>query len=272
VLPDGENYKSLNTAAQNYDAALEAGLDRQGIILALGGGVIGDMAGFAAATYMRGIRFVQVPTTLLAQVDASVGGKVAVNHPRGKNLIGSFYQPDLVFIDIDTLDTLPEREILSGLSEVIKYAIIADGDFFSYLEKNVNIKEMRGKEFYIDIVEKSCSIKAQVVSRDEREGNIRAILNFGHTIGHGLEAATHYQVFRHGEAVAIGMIGAACISRKMGLISPLEVERIKNLITYLGLPGHFSGINWEEIWYHMQADKKARDGNINFILLHLSVL
>ncbi|ATW24005.1 3-dehydroquinate synthase [Candidatus Formimonas warabiya] len=266
VLPDGENFKSLETTAQIYDAILEAGLDRQGIILALGGGVIGDMAGFAAATYMRGINFVQVPTTLLAQVDASVGGKVAVNHPRGKNLIGSFYQPSLVFIDTATLDTLPVREILSGLSEVIKYGIITDPELFSYLEVNVIARGIRGKEFFIDIVEKSCAIKAKVVSRDEREENVRAILNFGHTIGHGIEAATHYQVFRHGEAVAIGMMGAACISREMGLISAPEVERIRSLIISVGLPVYFSGIAWEEIWYHMQADKKAKDGNINFIL------
>lgn len=266
VLPDGENYKNLDIASRIYDHAIEFGLDRYSCILALGGGVIGDMAGFAAATYMRGINFIQVPTTLLAQVDASVGGKVAVNHPRGKNIIGAFYQPRLVLIDVDTLKTLELREIKSGFAEVIKYGVISDKNFFAYLEEHNLSDMMKDREFWINIVEKSCSIKAEVVSKDELEHHLRAVLNFGHTIGHGLEAATHYQVYRHGEAVAIGMVGASFIAREMGLLSNHEAERIRELITTAGLPVNFSGISWEELWFHIQADKKAQDGNINFIL------
>lgn len=266
VLPDGESFKNLDTAARIYDRALDAGLDRHSAILALGGGVVGDMAGFAAATYMRGIHFIQVPTTLLAQVDASVGGKVAVNHPRGKNIIGSFYQPRLVLIDVDTLHTLSDREKRSGFAEVIKYGIIADKDFFAYLEENVSSHTTGGNDNWVDIVEKACIIKAQVVRDDERENGRRAILNFGHTIGHGLESATAYQVFRHGEAVAVGMVGAAYIAREMGMLSLAETERIKGLIAKAGLPVGYSGVTWEALWLHIQADKKAKDGNINFIL------
>jgi len=266
VLPDGENYKSLDIAARIYDHAIEFGLDRYSSILALGGGVIGDMAGFAAATYMRGINFIQVPTTLLAQVDASVGGKVAVNHPRGKNIIGAFYQPRLVLIDVNTLKTLDHREKRSGFAEVIKYGVISDKKFFTYLEEHPLSNHINDKDYWEDIVEKSCAIKAQVVSQDELEHGLRAVLNFGHTIGHGLEAATSYQEYRHGEAVAIGMVGASFIAREMGLLSSHEAERIKEQIAISGLPVYFSGIGWEELWFHIQADKKAQDGNINFIL------
>ncbi|MGI6685053.1 MAG: 3-dehydroquinate synthase [Bacillota bacterium] len=266
VLPDGENYKNLDSAVRIYDQAIAAGLDRYSCIIALGGGVVGDLAGFAAATYMRGINFIQVPTTLLAQVDASVGGKVAVNHSKGKNIIGAFYQPKLVLIDVATLNTLPPGEIRSGLAEVIKYGIISDQNLFSDLEEHLFHSLMAESRYWMDIVEKSCRIKAQVVSRDEMEQDYRAILNFGHTIGHGLEGATSYQNFRHGEAVAIGMVGAAYIAREMGLISLPEVERIKNLISKTGLPISFSGIKWDELWLNMQRDKKAQDGNIKFIL------
>ncbi|MGI6678582.1 MAG: 3-dehydroquinate synthase [Dehalobacterium sp.] len=262
ILPDGEDYKTLETVNRMYDQAISMGLDRYGTILALGGGVIGDMAGFAAATYMRGINFVQVPTTLLAQVDASVGGKVAVNHPRGKNLIGAFYQPLLVFVDINTLATLNVREIRSGMAEIIKYGVIADEPLFSYLEENAIVNN----HFLMDIIEKSCTIKAQVVKDDELEQGLRAILNFGHTIGHGLEAATFYQVYRHGEAVAVGMVGASLIAQEMGLISQEDATRIKELILKIGLPVSFTGVKWDELWYHIQADKKAQSGNINFIL------
>ncbi|MEL7567500.1 MAG: 3-dehydroquinate synthase [Dehalobacterium sp.] len=266
VLPDGENYKSLDIAARIYDSAIEFGLDRYSSILALGGGVIGDMAGFAAATYMRGINFIQVPTTLLAQVDASVGGKVAVNHPRGKNIIGAFYQPRLVLNDVNTLQTLDPREKRSGFAEVIKYGVISDKNFFSYLEEHPFSDYINDKEYWKDIIEKSCAIKAQVVSQDELEHGLRAVLNFGHTIGHGLEAATSYRLYRHGEAVALGMVGAAFIAREMGLLSSREAKRIKELIAMSGLPVCFSEISWEELWFHIQADKKAQDGNINFIL------
>lgn len=266
VLPDGENYKSLEIAARIYDSAIEFGLDRQGTILALGGGVIGDMAGFAAATYMRGINFVQVPTTLLAQVDASVGGKVAVNHPRGKNIIGAFYQPKLVFIDVDTLQTLELREIRSGFAEIIKYGVISDPDFFTFMEKHPLPDHIQDNEYWEEMIEKSCSLKSQVVSEDELEHGIRANLNFGHTIGHGLEAATSYQAYRHGEAVAIGMVGASFIAKELGLLKPHEAEKIKRLILKSDLPVNFSEIPWSELWFHIQADKKAQDGNINFIL------
>ncbi|MCR6545971.1 3-dehydroquinate synthase [Dehalobacterium formicoaceticum] len=262
ALPDGEDFKTLETVSRIYDHAVSFGLDRYGTMLALGGGVIGDMAGFAAATYMRGINFIQVPTTLLAQVDASVGGKVAVNHPRGKNLIGAFYQPKLVFIDIDTISTLESREIRSGMAEVIKYGVIADDQFFSYLEEHTVYDD----HFLTEIIEKSCTIKAQVVKNDELDQGQRAILNFGHTIGHGLEAATSYQVYRHGEAVAVGMVGAALIAQEMGLITKEETDRIKKLILRTGLPIRFTGVNWDELWFHIQADKKAQSGNINFIL------
>jgi len=264
ILPDGEQYKSLKTANRIYDAALEMGLDRAGTILALGGGVIGDMAGFAAATYMRGINFVQIPTTLLAQVDASVGGKVAVNHARGKNLIGSFYQPRLVWSDVKTLNSLPARELLSGWVEVIKYGIIWDRAFFDYLEEN--IRHLNNEDILVHAVEKSCAIKAGIVIADEREEGIRAFLNFGHTIGHALEAATQYRVFRHGEAVALGMVGATRLGCTLGLVSGDDSERIISLISALGLPQNFPRISWDDIWHHMQADKKVYQGNINFIL------
>lgn len=265
-LPDGEYYKNLDTATSIYDAAVEAGLDRYSTIIALGGGVVGDMAGFAAATYMRGINFVQIPTTLLAQVDSSVGGKVAVNHPRGKNLIGAFYQPKLVWADVATLKTLPMREIKAGLAEVIKYGVINDEDFFAYLENHVDELSDLQEEALIKIVEKSCEIKAQVVSADEQEQGVRAILNFGHTIGHALEAATHYKQFRHGEAVAIGMVGAAYVAHEMGMLSTHERDRIKELIARMGLPISYSDISWETIWHHMQADKKVKNGEIIFVL------
>ena len=265
-LPDGENYKTLDVAARIYDRAIEAGLDRQSSIIALGGGVVGDMAGFAAATYLRGINFIQIPTTLLAQVDASVGGKVAVNHPRGKNLIGAFYQPRLVFIDVKTLTTLPPREIRSGLAEVIKCGVMANRSLFSYLEAHLCPDVSAGSEYWMEIIEESCRIKAEVVGLDELEQDQRAVLNLGHTIGHALEAASSYEKYRHGEAVAIGLVGAAWIAREMGLISAPEVWRIKNLLTRVGLPVDFSGITWDELWFHMQRDKKAQDGNIKFIL------
>jgi 3-dehydroquinate synthase len=266
VLPDGENYKNLDNVAFIYDCAFNAGLDRQSSIIALGGGVVGDMAGFAAATYMRGINFIQVPTTLLAQVDASIGGKVAVNHPQGKNMIGAFYQPRMVFMDIATLLTLSSGEIRSGFAEIIKYGVISNHSLYSYLEEHPFLENIDNLEYWMDVVEKSCLIKAQVVSKDEREQGLRAILNFGHTIGHGLEAATSYQKYSHGEAVAIGMVGAACIAREMGLISSGEEERIKNLIGKTGLPVSYSDISWDDLWFYIQRDKKAQDGNINFIL------
>jgi 3-dehydroquinate synthase len=221
-LPEGEEYKSLESAEQLYTAAIENGLDRQSAVVALGGGVVGDLAGFVASTYMRGISLIQVPTTLLAQVDSSVGGKVAVNHPLGKNMIGAFYQPQLVFIDVHVLETLAPREVRAGLAEVIKYGVIQDGDFFSYLEGHLQQILALDEGVLSYVIKKSCAIKARVVEEDEREDGVRAFLNFGHTIGHALEALTFYRNYRHGEAVAAGMVAAAEIAVERGLLEEEE--------------------------------------------------
>ena len=216
MVPAGESSKSLQQAEQLYTAAIEHCLDRKSPIFALGGGVVGDLAGFIAATYMRGVPFVQIPTSLLAQVDSGVGGKVAVNHRLGKNLIGAFYQPKRVFMDMGTLDTLPVREIHTGLGEIVKYGVIYDADFFDFLEKNAD-KALSLEEMAVQhMVARSCEIKADVVSKDEKEGGLRRILNFGHTVAHAIEKETGYVRYNHGEAVAIGMICAAYISREMG--------------------------------------------------------
>ncbi|MEK6546315.1 MAG: 3-dehydroquinate synthase, partial [Nitrospinota bacterium] len=203
-IPDGEKYKTLETAVKIYDWLTDIKIERQSSLIALGGGVIGDITGFVAATYLRGVPYIQIPTTLLAQVDSSIGGKTAVNHPKGKNLIGAFYQPRVVFIDIDTLKTLPKEEILCGVAEIIKYGIIRDGDFFEYLEGNIKKLINLEEKALIYSIKKACEIKADIVSRDERETGLRATLNFGHTIGHAIESLTDYKKYRHGEAIAIG--------------------------------------------------------------------
>lgn len=265
-VPDGEQFKSSDMAARLYDCAFDAGLDRQCGVVALGGGVIGDLAGFVAATYMRGVHFIQVPTTLLAQVDSSVGGKVAVNHPRGKNIIGCFYQPRLVLSDIAVLRSLPEREFRAGMAEVIKYGIIWDTDFFNFLEHNqdrINAVETSALEH---IVRASCFIKARVVEQDETEQGLRAILNLGHTFGHALEALTHYRQYVHGEAVAVGMIIAARMAEKMGLLKPVEVSRIEALISAFKLPVTFTGLSIEDIVASMYHDKKVLAGKIRFVI------
>jgi 3-dehydroquinate synthase len=264
-LPDGEAYKNSATLNQIYDALVDASVDRGSFILALGGGVIGDMAGFAAASYLRGIPFVQLPTTLLSQVDSSVGGKTGINHPRGKNLIGAFYQPKAVLIDVTTLDTLPEREYRSGLGEIVKYGAVLDGDFFRFLEEHVPALLARDKDALIEAVARSCSIKAKVVAVDEREGGVRAVLNYGHTLGHAVETLTGYSTYLHGEAVAIGMVQAAKISQHFGFCSQADRERIEALIAMLGLPSELPAFAVEKYVEALSHDKKVRDKGLLFI-------
>lgn len=267
LIPDGEEYKSLADTEKIYEALLKAKLDRKSALIALGGGVIGDITGFAASTYMRGIDFIQVPTTLLAQVDSSVGGKTGVNHPLGKNMIGAFWQPRLVWIDTSTLGTLPRREFLSGLGEIIKYGVIWDENFFAYLETN------RDKILKLDptalthVIKRSCEIKAEVVSKDERESGLRAVLNYGHTIGHAIETITGYKKYLHGEAVAIGMHMEAKLSHQLGLIDNKAVTRIKVLIDSFELPSEIPDeIEMDDLIEKMQLDKKTVSGRMHFVL------
>ena len=266
-IPAGENSKTLQMAEKIYTKAIELGLDRKSLIIALGGGVVGDLAGFIAATYLRGVPFIQVPTTLLAQVDSSVGGKTAVNHTLGKNLIGAFYQPQAVFIDLETLKTLPEREIKSGLGEVVKYGVISDEKFFAYLEDNAEKILRRDVEVMEKIICRSCEIKAEVVAQDEKENNLRRILNFGHTIAHAVEVETNYKKYRHGEAVSIGMIGAALISQQLEKISAAEVQRLENLLQKLNLVTKAEGCEVENLFQATFRDKKAEGGKVNWVLM-----
>ena len=267
LLPDGEEYKSLASAEKIYESLLKAKLDRKSVLIALGGGVIGDITGFAASTYMRGIDFIQIPTTLLAQVDSSVGGKTGVNHPLGKNMIGAFWQPKLVCIDTSTLETLPRREFLSGLGEVIKYGVIWDEDFFVYLESNSDKILRLDKEALTHIIWRSCEIKSEVVSKDERESGLRAILNYGHTIGHAIETITGYKKYLHGEAVAIGMYMEARLSHQLGLIEKKAVARIKALIDSYKLPSEMPDeIQIYDLMEKMQIDKKTVGGKMHFVL------
>ena len=267
LIPEGEDHKSLNQAEIIYDHLMKFHCDRTSILIALGGGVIGDLTGFVAATFMRGVPYVQIPTTLLAQVDSSVGGKTAVNHPKGKNMIGAFYQPRFVIIDLDTLKTLPREEFRSGLAEVVKYGVIADAKLFQYLESYwVQILELNPDRL-AHIIETSCSIKARVVEKDERESRHRMILNFGHTLGHAIEALTDYKKFKHGEAVAIGMVFAGKLSQATGRCSEEVVRNITRLIEKLGLPSRspkFPSETFIETMYH---DKKTQDKYIKFILV-----
>lgn len=268
AIDAGEQSKSVAQAMEIYTKAIEMNLDRKSPIVALGGGVVGDLAGFIAATYLRGVPFIQVPTSLLAQVDSSVGGKVAVNHPLGKNLIGAFYQPELVFIDTKVLGTLPDRELYTGLAEVIKYGIIADASFFQYLNENAAKILSKDPTAIIKAIKRSCEIKANVVSADERETGLRAILNFGHTIGHAIEAYTKYSRYNHGEAVAIGMHGAALISYHLGLCSNQVVDKIKNSILNFRLPLKADSCSKDEIVPLLSRDKKAINGQINWVLVN----
>ena len=265
-VPAGESSKSLTQANELFTRAIELGLDRRSPIFALGGGVVGDLAGFVAATYMRGVPFIQIPTSLLAQVDSSVGGKVAVNHMLGKNLIGAFYQPDAVFMDLDFLKTLPAREIATGLGEIIKYGIIYDADFFAWLEVNradVLALEPAATAY---MIARSCEIKADVVRQDEREGGLRRILNFGHTIAHAIEKETGYARYRHGEAVAIGMAGAADISVQMGLLPDADRVRMNELSRAMGLPLSAESVTADAMYEDLFHDKKTVGGRIHWVL------
>ena len=267
ALPDGEAHKDWNTLNQIFDALLGAGCDRKTVLYALGGGVVGDMTGFAAACFMRGVPFVQVPTTLLAQVDSSVGGKTAINHPLGKNMIGAFYQPERVICDLDLLDTLPSRELSAGLAEVIKYGPIADMAFMDWLEANLDALMARDRAALAHAVRRSCEIKAWVVGQDERESGLRAILNFGHTFGHAIEAGMGYGTWLHGEGVGCGMVLAAELSARLSLVDAAFVERLRRLIQRAGLP--VTAPRWPtERWLElMRVDKKAEAGEIRFIVI-----
>ncbi len=266
-LPEGEEHKNLEAVSAIYDRLIRERFERGSFLLALGGGVVGDITGFAAATFLRGISYVQVPTTLLAQADSSIGGKTGVNHKEGKNLIGAFYQPRLVLIDVAMLRSLPPRELAAGLAEVIKYGIIADPSLFAMLEAELeNLLDLQMAPL-CEVVADSCAIKAGVVEKDERESDVRAVLNFGHTVGHALESLTGYGKFLHGEAVAIGMIQAAAISVRQGCCDRASFERIRRLITRAGLPTEIpADVEFQELIQRMETDKKSTEGKIKFVL------
>ena len=267
TLPDGESHKTWQTLNQVFDVLLSQGCDRKTVLFALGGGVVGDMTGFAAACYMRGVPFVQVPTTLLAQVDSSVGGKTAVNHPLGKNMIGAFYQPARVVCDLSSLQTLPAREMSAGLAEIIKYGPIADMVFLDWIEAHIDALMARDPQALAHAVQRSCEIKAWVVGQDERESGLRAILNFGHTFGHAIEAGLGFGEWLHGEAVGCGMVMAAQLSHRLGYIDLALVERLTALIARAGLPVVGPNLGVETYLHHMRVDKKAEAGDIRFVLI-----
>lgn len=269
ILPDGEAYKTLDSLNQIYTHLLEAHFDRNTTLIALGGGVIGDITGFAAASYQRGVPFIQIPTTLLSQVDSSVGGKTGVNHPLGKNMIGAFYQPQAVIIDISTLSTLPDRELSAGIAEVIKYGILGDAEFFSWLEQNMDKLLSRDAETLSYAIARSCQDKADIVAADEREKGQRALLNLGHTFGHAIETGMGYGVWLHGEAVACGMVMAAQLSHSLGWIDQESVERIRTLIKRANLPtSPPEEITSEQFMDLMAVDKKVIDGQLRLVLLN----
>jgi 3-dehydroquinate synthase len=267
ILPDGEQHKTLQTAGWVFDALVGKKLNRDAIVVALGGGVVGDIAGFAAACYQRGVGYVQIPTTLLAQVDSSVGGKTGVNHSGGKNLIGAFYQPLSVIADTDSLATLPDRELAAGLAEVIKYGCVWDPLLFDWLDVNMPALLARDAEALTYAIARSCEIKAIVVAKDERERDLRAILNFGHTFGHAIEVATAYQSFLHGEAVGLGMLMAADLSRRLGLIDGSLLEQIRAILTRAGLPTAPPRIGAARALELMHMDKKVQAGTLRLVLL-----
>jgi 3-dehydroquinate synthase len=266
-LPDGEPHKDWPTLNRIFDRLLADGADRDTVLFALGGGVVGDITGFAAACYMRGVPFVQVPTTLLAQVDSSVGGKTAINHPAGKNMIGAFYQPRRVVCDLDTLATLPERELRAGLAEVIKYGPIADAAFLDWIEAHLDALLAREPAALAHAVRRSCEIKAAVVGADERESGQRAILNFGHTFGHAIEAGLGFGGWLHGEAVGCGMVLAAELSQQLGLVDAAFVARLRALIGRAGLPVRAPALGVDRFVELMRVDKKAQAGQIRFVLI-----
>ncbi len=267
ALPDGEAYKSWETLNRIFDHLLTAGCDRKTVLFALGGGVVGDMTGFAAACYMRGVPFVQVPTTLLAQVDSSVGGKTAINHPLGKNMIGAFYQPERVLCDLSTLASLPARELAAGLAEVIKYGPIADAAFLDWIDANLDALLARDPAALAHAVARSCEIKAWVVGQDEREAGLRAILNFGHTFGHAIEAGLGYGQWLHGEGVGCGMLMASDLSVRLGLMPPAFLQRMRDLLARAGLPLRAPAIGLDRFVELMRVDKKAEGGEIRFVVI-----
>jgi 3-dehydroquinate synthase len=267
VLPDGEAHKDWQTLNRIFDALLTHGCDRKTVLFALGGGVVGDMAGFAAASYMRGVPFVQVPTTLLAQVDSSVGGKTAINHPLGKNMIGAFYQPLRVVCDLAVLETLPPRELSAGLAEVIKYGPIADPSFLDWIERNIEALLSREPAALAFAVKRSCEIKADIVGQDEREAGLRAILNFGHTFGHAIEAGLGFGKWLHGEAVGCGMVMALQLSSRLGFVDPQFVDRLTVLIQRAGLPTMGPKLGEDRYLELMRVDKKAEAGEVRFVVI-----
>lgn len=266
ILPDGESYKSKDSLDSIYAQLLQNKADREITLIALGGGVIGDITGFAAATYMRGVNFIQIPTTLLSQVDSSVGGKTGINHPLGKNMIGAFYQPKCVISDMDVMKTLPSRELSAGLAEVIKYGLIRDNKFFEWLESHIQYLIEMNPKYLIEAVQRSCENKAAVVEADEFESGIRAILNLGHTFGHAIEVAQGYGNWLHGEAVGAGMVMAAKLSQSMGWLADKDVDRIVALIKKAGLPTDPPKISVKKYMELMMLDKKTKDGQINLVL------
>jgi 3-dehydroquinate synthase len=267
ILPDGEAHKTLESANRIFDVAVANRFARDAVIVALGGGVVGDLAGFAAACYQRGIDFVQLPTTLLADVDSSVGGKTAVNHPGGKNMIGAFHQPRAVIIDTDLLATLPPRELRAGLAEVIKYGLIWDAAFFDWIEANLDAVLARDAAALTHLIHRSCQIKAEIVGRDEREHGERALLNFGHTFGHAIEVATGYTDWLHGEAVGLGMLLAADLSQRTGALPAADARRLLALMARAGLPVEAPPIGADRAFDYMRRDKKVKAGRVRLILL-----
>ncbi|RQZ20455.1 3-dehydroquinate synthase [Burkholderia sp. Bp9017] len=266
-LDDGEKFKDTASLNRIFDGLVDGRADRKTVVFALGGGVVGDMAGFAAACYMRGIEFVQVPTTLLAQVDSSVGGKTAINHPRGKNMIGAFHQPRLVVADLDTLSTLPAREFSAGLAEVIKYGPVLDIAFFDWIEANIDALTGRDEQALGYAIQRCCELKAEVVAKDEKEAGARAVLNFGHTFGHAIETGVGYGVWLHGEAVGCGMVMAAQLSARLGLISDDFVRRLTATIKRAGLPVVGPKLGADRYIELMRHDKKSERGEIRFVLI-----
>jgi len=265
VLEAGEKSKTLDTVRDIYAFLMDCRLERSSVLIALGGGVVGDITGFAAATFLRGINFVQVPTTLLAQADSSIGGKVGVDFQGSKNIIGSFYQPSFVYINVSTVSTLPEREIRNGLAETIKHGLISDGDFFDYIEENIE-KVFSADPGVLQCVAKTnCRIKGQVVAKDERESGLRAILNFGHTIGHAVESVSDFRLM-HGECVSLGMVGAYKIALRLGMVTQNELCRVSGVLEKSGLPVKASGVDPEAVYRQMYYDKKIKDGRLKFIL------
>jgi 3-dehydroquinate synthase len=266
-IPDGEIYKSLEQANQVYDKLVAGRYDRKSTLIALGGGVIGDLTGFVAATYMRGVGFIQIPTTLLAQVDSSIGGKVAVNHPRGKNLIGAFYQPKMVITDVGTLKTLPKEEFNSGMAEVIKHGVILDENYFKFITGDLESIHQVDPGLMTWVVAGSCKIKGRIVEEDEKETGLRAVLNFGHTIGHALESVTNYTHYKHGEAVALGMLAAVNLAAKTGVLKQPDLAGLLlKVIRELGLPDQLNGLNSAEIYEALFLDKKVDCGSIRWVL------